>query len=635
MKTTSWLLALPIGLLGCQATETPSNTPPPSWGVPITGGTMLITKDGLHAVVADPDRGRIVDVDLVTEAVVGELALKATDEPARMVEDNAGRIHIALRRAGTVITMPDAASGQLAYSRAVCPEPRGIAYDGTADVIHVACTGGELVTLPAANAPATRTLHLDRDLRDVIVNGSQLTVTRFKSSEILTLDATGAIVNRVSPPTVQRFDESGGFANGPAGGVPDGSGTVNAIPTVAWRTIAMPNGGILMSHQRQVQTVLDEMQGGYGRGCGGPIESAVTIVPPGGQPFAVAPPISGTLPVDVAINRNGDSLAFVLAGAKSVQVVPISALAIADMDGCGNGGGSGSGGDGGMGSGGGDGGSGSGGVPTPITQTPPNPNPAPSGLDDELGAPTSVAYKPNGELLVFYPEYPAVVVHALDNSRRMIILSGDIGYDSGRALFHTQTGIGLACASCHPEGRDDGLVWNFADVGLRRTQVLAGHILGRAPYHWAGDLVDIPTLMNTVFTVRMDGGDVTHSQQVSLGPWLERVPAPVASPATDTASVARGQAIFESTAQACTTCHNGALMTNKSLVNVGTGNLFKVPSLLGVGARPPYMHDGCAPTLADRFDPTLAACNGGEAHGHTAALTSAQVTDLISYLDTL
>jgi len=30
-------------------------------------------------------------------------------------------------------------------------------------------------------------------------------------------------------------------------------------------------------------------------------------------------------------------------------------------------------------------------------------------------------------------------------------------------------------------------------------------------------------------------------------------------------------------------------MTNKSLVNVGTGNLFKVPSLLGVGARAPYM----------------------------------------------
>ena len=49
-------------------------------------------------------------------------------------------------------------------------------------------------------------------------------------------------------------------------------------------------------------------------------------------------------------------------------------------------------------------------------------------------------------------------------------------------------------------------------------------------------------------------------------------------------------------------CHVGPLMTTKQIVDVGTGGAFKVPSLLGVGARAPFMHDGCATTLMDRFD---------------------------------
>ena len=93
-------------------------------------------------------------------------------------------------------------------------------------------------------------------------------------------------------------------------------------------------------------------------------------------------------------------------------------------------------------------------------------------------------------------------------------------------MFHEQTPSGLACASCHPEGRDDGLVWKFQELGPRRTQVLAGSILSRAPYHWTGDQADLPTLMDDVFAVRMAGAQPTNSQHRSLGPLLERIPAP-------------------------------------------------------------------------------------------------------------
>jgi len=65
--------------------------------------------------------------------------------------------------------------------------------------------------------------------------------------------------------------------------------------------------------------------------------------------------------------------------------------------------------------------------------------------------------------------------------------------------------------------------------------------------------------------------------------------------------------------------------------NVGTGGTFKVPSLVGVGARAPFLHDGCAATLMDRFT----TCGGGDLHGKTSQLTPAQLSDLVAYLETL
>jgi hypothetical protein len=584
--------------------QQPSPNPPPPWGVPISGGTMLITHDGAHAVIADPDRDRVMIVEVASGTTV-ELALQAGDEPGRLVEDAAGRVHVALRRGGALLTI---ANGAIAARRSACGEPRGIAYDAAADAVYLACTGGELITFPAAGGDATRVLHLDRGLRDVIVQGSSLLVTRFREAEVLLIDATGAVTSRFVPPTVQRLQMTAGCTN-----CGSGSPTVPAIPEVAWRAIAMPDGRALIAHQRQLDTALKEMHGGYGQGCGqGPVEDAYTLVGAPGAPtttYAIAPFALGALPVDIAVDAAGQQIAVATAGTKVVTLAQIPALGVADDDKCGDNGDKG------------------------------------TTIDDQLGAPTSVAFAPTGELLVYYPELPALAIHGA--TTRTIVLPGPFGYDSGRALFHTsaattidQSGGGavpvgafgtvdLACASCHPEARDDGRVWTFDGVGPRRTQSLAGHILDRAPYHWTGDEIDLPTLMDDVFTNRMSGGQLTRSQHLSLGPWLDRVPAPAAPPAADAAAASRGAALF--TSLACTTCHVGDLFTNHLLVDVGTGGMFKVPSLLGVGARAPYMHDGCAATLADRFGP----CGGGNAHGGAGSLTTGQIADLVAYLQTL
>lgn len=645
------LLALVL-VVGCNER---GQTPEP-FGVPISGGNILVTSDGARAVISDPDRDRILQIDLATEAVITELPLDTGDEPGRLVEDAAHRVHVALRRGNALLTID--AAGTIVDRRAACVEPRGVAYDSATDQIHVACATGDLVTFAATGGAPIRSLRLERDLRDVVVQGQNLLVTKFRSAEVLTIDATGAIAERVAPPTVPRFD-FGGPLGGDGSAPPEmpggGSGQFDAPASVAWRTIALPDGRIVMSHQRRVKRTLDsESPGGYGGDCGGgPIEDAVSVAAPG-QPWRAASRIgNGALPVDIAANVTGDKLAVVTAGSRLVTVVPSSILSSPDEDRCeppepqpcgGEDDGSGS-------SGGGStppsGGSGTD-LPLPPDQKmgeccEDKDRNGRCDDDDEdedddddnqerLGAPTSVAWTPTGDLLIFYPEAPAVIVRTAGGPMaHRIALPGKAHNDQGRNVFHSQTALQIACASCHPEGREDGIVWDFATDGPRRTQSLAGNILDRAPYHWDALESSLPVLLDDVFAKRMSGGTLTAAEKASLGPWLDRIPAPAAAPG-DVAAIERGKAIFENGDVGCVACHSGPLLTNNQRANVGTGGNFKTPSLLGLADRAPFLHTGCAKTLMDRFG----QCNAAPGvHGDTSRLSTEQLSDLVQYLESL
>ena len=92
---------------------------------------------------------------------------------------------MALRSGGALATI-DPAKGTILERRAVCAAPRGVAYEPATDLIHVACADGQLVSFPAAGGAATRRLQLVNDLRDVVVVGADLQVTRFKSAQLPT-----------------------------------------------------------------------------------------------------------------------------------------------------------------------------------------------------------------------------------------------------------------------------------------------------------------------------------------------------------------------------------------------------------------------------------------------------------------
>jgi mono/diheme cytochrome c family protein len=140
------------------------------------------------------------------------------------------------------------------------------------------------------------------------------------------------------------------------------------------------------------------------------------------------------------------------------------------------------------------------------------------------------------------------------------------------------------------------------------------------------------TLAHEVFESRMSGPLSTADHVESLFRWIDKIPRMEPPAAADPAAVERGRALFNQPDLACATCHNGEKLTNSATVNVQTeGGAFQVPSLLGLAWRAPYMHNGCAATLADRFSP----CGGGDAHGQTSKLTADQLADLVAYLDTL
>jgi CxxC motif-containing protein (DUF1111 family) len=132
-------------------------------------------------------------------------------------------------------------------------------------------------------------------------------------------------------------------------------------------------------------------------------------------------------------------------------------------------------------------------------------------------------------------------------------------------------------------------------------------------------------------TNRMGGFSAKDEYKDALGNWLDKQHE-LQHESADLDGVVRGKQLFESKELGCTGCHSGALLTNNQTVDVGTGGAFQVPSLRGVSLRAPYMHDGCAQSLEDRFTP---GCGGDNRHGNTAQLTAAKRSDLITFLGSL
>jgi hypothetical protein len=140
--------------------------PPP----PISGGTMIVTRDATRAVISDPMRDRVWIIELEGGLIAaGRFQLRPGDEPGRIAEDGAGRVHVLLRGSGEIASFDPIGYRALAR-REACDAPRGIAWDETEDVLHVACAEGTVATFDPAGGDARDRRFVASDLRDVVID---------------------------------------------------------------------------------------------------------------------------------------------------------------------------------------------------------------------------------------------------------------------------------------------------------------------------------------------------------------------------------------------------------------------------------------------------------------------------------
>ena len=273
----------------------------------------------------------------------------------------------------------------------------------------------------------------------------------------------------------------------------------------------------------------------------------------------------------------------------------------------------------------------------------------------------------------------------------------DAEYVAGRRLFYAgsnhEMSQGMACAGCHPEGRDDGHVWhevefrgkdgeveftnllataslarhldsfwkdtqfarsvtaaNVDKVGAgyaRRTPMLAGRVRALGPYGWHGEAKTLDDRVMRGFELHRwsstgERDAVRKASAYRLGVFLRKglVPPP-AERRAPTSEEQRGREIFMGSTAACATCHKPETdWTTREVLPMPQPPLqpgffldpsesFKVPSLVSLAGHAPFFHDGRFATLE-----ALVAQNG-DRMGKTSQLNEADRAALVAFLKTL
>jgi DNA-binding beta-propeller fold protein YncE len=215
----------------------------------------------------------------------------------------------------------------------------------------------------------------------------------------------------------------------------------------------------------------------------------------------------------------------------------------------------------------------------------------------------------------------------------------------GRVLFHMVgderiSHDGRACASCHPDGRDDGLTWATPN-GPRRSITLAGKVGDTAPFSWSGSENTLKEHMHITFSRLGGNGGLRSMELDALADYVQTLSPPPVGRGSFTPSdaektkIARGSEIFHSQAAGCSSCHSGDAATDnehhdvQSKTKTDKSGNFNTPSLRFVGGGGPYFHDGRYKTLHELLT------DADRKMGHTAQLTGDDLEALEAYLRTL
>lgn len=220
------------------------------------------------------------------------------------------------------------------------------------------------------------------------------------------------------------------------------------------------------------------------------------------------------------------------------------------------------------------------------------------------------------------------------------VLPADIR--AGRDLFYSTVdsrmsspSASISCATCHLDGRTDGVTWTFVDEDLNeitlQTPSLAGVVSLTAPVTWIDSVETVADEAMITSQGRM-GGDGLHANDAELvAAFIDWTREPdVKRAGSDSDAVARGEEIFHSEEVGCADCHTGEAWTDNEAYDMYGLDNVRTRSLVGISASAPYLHDGSSPTLK-----ALMNRSKDGSMGDTSSLSDAQIDDLVAFLEAL
>ena len=201
-----------------------------------------------------------------------------------------------------------------------------------------------------------------------------------------------------------------------------------------------------------------------------------------------------------------------------------------------------------------------------------------------------------------------------------------------------------SCASCHPDGRADGLNWDLVNDGIGNPKQTKNMIYSQftPPTMVTGIRADMKTcnrkgMTHIQFVVRPEEDALCLDAYVES---LKPVPSPYLVDGSLSKNAKKGEKIFKKAG--CVECHpngkNGPdgerLFTNLKKYNLelGVGNEegrdFDTTTLVETWRTAPYLYDGRALTMED----LLTTCNPKDTHGATKNLSPDDIKALAEYV---
>jgi DNA-binding beta-propeller fold protein YncE len=597
------LAACAAGVLGC--------SPAPAGNV---SSSIVLLKDGRLAVV-NPDQGSISFVDTTTLQTLSTLIVGG--DPRALIQLQSGAIWVATYHGGQ-IAIVDPSSGQVTTSFALCAGPDSLAESPDHTWVAVACewSGSVVRVNPTTLQPSVIASGLKRP-RGLAIVGSSVVVAEFTGGDVVEISGSGKRTTTSLVPSRASYRPAltKMAANLPSAVVP------------AFGYLFVPHELVNHTGDDTDEAVADD----YGTVINGAtkINAAATRLQLSGETVS-APP--DTPPVysrfDVPTHAFCGPVAAAPFEDRYLLVVHEATNDVAVLD-------------------------------TTATN-----------VNNRLVGSFAVGAGPAG-IAVDSAHSVAYVDNAIDNSISKLDLTQPLNTSGplysvedqlvrglpspyseaaqqGRRIFHDATNPHVtpsrtvACATCHPGGSDDGLVWFIHTPTIplkrRRTPDLANSRTPTAPFHWDGEFADMTDLANTTVLDLMAGDDLVVDT-TTLQPYVDEIVQPAVAPPQDAAAIAAGAALFNSESLGCAGCHSGSYFTDDLLhvvlnpMSLQSDDVFTIantPGLFGVFNRAPYFHDGRSPDLHDLLTRPDAA-----AHGNTAGLSAVQINELVAYLQSL